>query len=222
MMKRLLLLGAAALVLLAIFLPLWGMVLVSVQYPEGLRMVVYPMWIRGDITEINLLNHYIGMAEISDDYFSELRVLPLLFGGIALTLVVAALVRKTWAMVLPLVAMAGAAVYGFWSMNYRLHQFGTDLDPMAAMKIEPFVPPMLGSNTIAQFATYSYFSWGTFLPMLAGLVVAHILWLDLRERRWGGGGVAVVTGAERKVMSGGRGGPAAWRGRAVGLRGGQG
>jgi hypothetical protein len=184
MTKRILLFGAALLVVAAIFLPLWGMTLVSVQYPEGLRMVVYPMWIRGDITELNLLNHYIGMAEISDDYFSELRVIPVLFGAIALALVVAALVRRLWAMLLPFGLMAGAAVYGFWSMSYRLHQFGTDLDPMAAMKIEPFVPPMLGSNMIAQFATYSYFSWGTVLPMAAGGILAHVLWLDLRQRRY--------------------------------------
>lgn len=183
MVKRVLLFGAAALVVWAIFLPLWGMTLVSVQYPEGLRMVVYPMWIRGDITELNLLNHYIGMAEISDDYFSELRVIPALFGVIALALVMAALVRRLWAMVFPLGLMAGAAAYGFWSMNHRLHQFGTDLDPMAAIKIEPFVPPMLGSNTIAQFATYSYFSWGAVLPIVAGLILAHVLWIDLRDRR---------------------------------------
>jgi hypothetical protein len=117
MSKRILLFGAAVLVLLAIFLPLWGMALVSVQYPEGLRMVVYPMWIRGDITELNLLNHYIGMAEISDDYFSELRVIPALFAAISLALVVAALVRRTWALLLPLGLMGGAAVYGFWSMT---------------------------------------------------------------------------------------------------------
>jgi hypothetical protein len=155
------------------------------------------------------------MAEISDDYFSELRVLPLLFGGISLTLVIAALVRRTWAMVLPLLAMAGAAAYGFWSMNYRLHQFGTDLDPMAAMKIEPFVPPMLGANTIAQFATYSYFSWGTFLPMAAGLIAAHILWLDLRDRRRDDSGRAAPA---RKAKVRG----ASWRVGEIGLRGGQG
>lgn len=202
MTKRILLFGAAALVLWAIFLPLWGMTLVSVQYPEGLRMVIYPTSIRGDITELNLLNHYIGMAEISDDFFSELRVIPVLFVAIALSLVLAGLVRRLWAMFLPLGLMAGAAVYGFWSMNYRLHQFGTDLDPMAAMKIEPFVPPMLGSNTIAQFATYSYFSWGAVLPMVAGLILAHVLWRDLRERRRGGPGEAVPARGSHQAGGG--------------------
>lgn len=227
MYKRILLVVAALLVVLAIFLPLWGMALVSVQYPEGLRMVVYPMWIRGDVTELNLLNHYIGMAEISDDYFSELRVIPALFAGIALALVVAAVIRRTWAMVLPLVMMGGSAVYGFWSMRTRLIEFGTDLDPMAAMKIEPFVPPMFGSHTIAQFATYSYFSWGTVLPMIAGLIVAHIFWLDRIERRRAGGRGAPLPARRGGTAGGTAGGRSAvgrssWRLGEAGARGGRG
>lgn len=190
-------------------------------------MVVYPMSIRGDVTELNLLNHYIGMAEISDDYFSELKVIPGLFAGIALALIVAAVVRRRWAMILPLVLMAGSAVYGFWSMRSRLVEFGTNLDPMAAMKIEPFVPPMFGSHTIAQFATYSYFSWGTFMPMLAGLIVAHVFWLDIRDARRARGEGA-PTQARRSTPAAGRSlerqsrRSRAWRLGEAAARGGQG
>jgi len=182
-LRRVLLFSASALMVLAIFLPLWGMTLVSVQYPEGLRLLVYPTHIRGDITEINLLNHYIGMAEISNDYFVELKVIPALFLAAAAACHVAALIRRRWATLLPLAVMAGAAAYGFWSMTTRLHDYGTNLDPTAAMKIEPFTPPMFGENVIAQFGTYSYFSWGTFLPMVAGALVTLVLVLDLRARR---------------------------------------
>jgi copper chaperone NosL len=177
-----LLVAAAALVGASIFLPLWGMTLVSVQYPEGLRMVVYPNHISGDVTELNLLNHYIGMAEISNDYFAELRIIPVLFAVIAIAALTAALVRRPWCTAAPLVAMTGAAAYGFWSMHHRLYQFGHELDPAAAIDIEPFTPPMIGEHTLAQFATYSYFSWGTFLPMVAGALVALALWIDLRGR----------------------------------------
>ena len=181
-----LLVGAAVLVAAAAFLPLWGMTLVSVQYPEGLRMVIYPNHIRGDITEINLLNHYIGMAEISDDYFHELKVIPGLFAAIAIAALGAALVRRFWATLLPLGLMVATAVYGFWSMHSRLYQFGHELDPAAPIEIEPFTPAMIGSHTIAQFATYAYFSWGTFLPVLAGALICAALWLDLRKDRSSG------------------------------------
>ena len=181
-----LLVTAAVLTAAAVFLPLWGMTLVSVQYPEGLRMVVYPTRIVGDIAEINVLNHYIGMAEVSDDFFSELKILPAAFALIAIVTLGAAFVRRAWATALPLALMAGLAVYGFWSMRHRLHQFGNDLDPTAAIDIEPFTPPMFGEHVIAQFGTYAYFSWGTFFPMIAGALVTLALWLDLRARRAGG------------------------------------
>lgn len=182
-LRTALLVIAAVLVAAAVFLPLWGMTLVSIQYPEGLRMVVYPTRIVGDIAEINVLNHYIGMAEISNGFFAELEILPTLLALIALATLGAAFVRGVWPTVVPLVFMAGTAVYGFWTMHRRLHQFGNDLDPQAAIEIEPFTPPMLGEHVIAQFGTYAYFSWGTFLPMIAGALVALALWLELREGR---------------------------------------
>lgn len=178
------LLGAAAvLLMLAIFQPLWGMTLVSIQYPEGLRMIVYPLRMVGDIREINMLNSYIGMAEISREYFGELRTIAALFGLAAALSAAAALLRRWWVSLLPLALLAGTAVYGLLRMRTRLYQYGHELDPRAPIEIAPFTPPMFGENQIAQFATYSYFSWGTLLPLLAALLVATALWLDLRARR---------------------------------------
>ena len=182
-LRVLLLVVAALLTVGAIALPLWGMTLVSTQYPDGLRMVVYPTRIVGDITEINVLNHYIGMAPITNEYFSELRVLPVLFGAVALLCVVAVLSRRWWSGLLPLAGMTALAAYGFWAMSRRLYEFGHELDPTAAIDIEPFTPPMLGEHQIAQFATWSYFSWGTFLPLVAGLVVTAVVVRDLRARK---------------------------------------
>ena len=94
--------------------------------------------------------------------------------------VAAAFVRRLWAVVLPLALMAALAGYGLWSMTARLYQFGHDLDPRAAIHIAPFTPPMLGMNQIAQFASYAYFSWGTFLPLVAGALVMLVLMSDMR------------------------------------------
>ncbi len=177
--QRALLLAAAGLLVAAIFLPLWGMTLVSVQYPEGLRMIVYPTYITGDITEINLLNKSIGMTQISNDFFLELKVLPVAFVALALLCVVGAFIRRAWWSLLSLSAMVALGGFGLWSMRHRLWQFGNELSPTAPMTIDPFTPPMLGANQIAQFATYSYFSWGTTLPLLAGLLVLVVLWTQL-------------------------------------------
>ena len=172
---------AALLMVLAISLPLWGMTLVSTQYPEGLRMVVYPGHITVDLLENNALNRFIGMTPISDGFFVELRFLPIAFGIVAAVALGTAFVRRRWVALAPLGMLLAVAAYGFWSMQRRLHQFGHDLDPAAPMTIDPFTPPMIGLNQIAQFATYSYFSWGTFLPLVAGLLVALVFWSDLRR-----------------------------------------
>lgn len=176
-LPRVLLAVAGILTAAAIALPLWGMTLVSTQYPEGLRMVVYPGHIRGDLSEINALNRFIGMHPITDDFFAELRWLPLLFGGTAGLCVIAAVVRRLWVALLPLAAMTATAVYGLVSMRHRLWQFGHELDPTAPMDMAPFTPPMLGENQIAQFATYSYFSYGTLLPAIAAVMILLALWM---------------------------------------------
>jgi hypothetical protein len=179
-----LLLLAALLLAVATVLPLWGMTLVSTQYPEGLRMVVYPTRIVGDLAEINALNHYIGMTPIADDFFVELRFLRPALLVLAGALALAATLRNVrWAAIIPLVGMAGLGAGGLAVMRYRLWQFGHQLDPQAAITIDPFTPPMVGLNQIAQFASYSYFSWGFFLPVAAGVIVALVVLADRRETR---------------------------------------
>lgn len=177
--QRALLLAAAVLLMAAVFLPLWGMTLVSVQYPEGLRMVVYPMRITGDITEINILNRYIGMKPISADFFVELKVLPAALAALAVVCAIGAFFRRVWWSLLSLGAMAALGGFGMWTMRRRLWEFGHDLNSTAPITIDPFTPPMLGENQIAQFATYSYFSWGTTLPLIAGGFVLAVLWAQL-------------------------------------------
>jgi hypothetical protein len=177
------LLLAAGLMAAAVFLPLWGMTLVSTQYPDGLRMIVYPSRIVGDIREINTLNHFIGMTPISNGFFVELRLLPAAFGVVAVITLLAAFVRRAWAPAVALLLLSAVGAYGVGTMHHRLYQFGHALDPTAPITIAPFTPPMVGLNQIAQFASYSYFSWGTFLPAMAAVLISLALWADLRGRR---------------------------------------
>ena len=186
-----LLLAASALLAVATMLPLWGMTLVSTQYPEGLRMVVYPTRIVGDLVEINTLNHYIGMTSITDDFFVELRfLLPALLtlaGLVGLAALLPQARRLAW---LPLAGMVILGAGGLAIMRYRLWQFGHQLDPTAPITVEPFTPPMVGLNQIAQFASYSYFTWGFFLPVIAGLLLTLVV---LADRRRGTPPVAVAA-----------------------------
>ena len=72
---------AALLIVGTVFVPLWHMTFVAQQYPEGLDLYIYSHDLIGgddgnDLTEINVLNHYIGMAELKPADFSELKWLP--------------------------------------------------------------------------------------------------------------------------------------------------
>jgi hypothetical protein len=42
---------------------------------------------------------------------------------------------------------------------------------------------MVGLNQIAQFASYSYFSWGVFLPVVAGILVTLVVLADRHRAR---------------------------------------
>ena len=95
-------LAIAALALLAIYLvPLWRIDLHAPQYPEGLGLRIWVNQITGlkpnDLNSINMLNHYIGMHEISPDDIPELRLMPWLLGGlVGLGLLVAAVGRRVF------------------------------------------------------------------------------------------------------------------------------
>jgi copper chaperone NosL len=175
---RLLVAGAGVAMLAAIFLPLWQMTMISNQYPEGLRMWIYSYTITGDLQEINTLNHYIGMHPLDAEHFAELRILPYSFalGGL-LCLLAAALRRR----LITTVVLLGGLVSGIGSMSillYELYTYGHDLDAKAAIEIEPFMPPPIGSNQLANFQVTSFFHAGSILFILAIGLLAAALWIS--------------------------------------------
>ena len=78
---RLMVLVATALLLATYLLPLWNLTMFAPQYPDGLQLDIYTYRLEGgnrgqDIKEINLLNHYIGMKDLSEEDFTQFRWLP--------------------------------------------------------------------------------------------------------------------------------------------------
>jgi hypothetical protein len=57
---------AGLLLLASLPLPWWQFKVVAPQYPKGLKVSVYVNRLEGDVREISLLNHYIGMKSLSD------------------------------------------------------------------------------------------------------------------------------------------------------------
>lgn len=173
---------AAGLIVASTFVPWWRMEFIAPQYPEGLNIIVYPNKLEGEIDIVNGLNHYIGMKGFSEENFPELTYLDFVIGGLAaFTLLTAIIRRKSLLYGLITTFVIGGAL-GVWDLNRWLHDFGTNLSPTAPIKIDPFVPPVLGENTVANFITHSSLQTGTYLILAAFVLILIPLWKDRRKR----------------------------------------
>lgn len=67
---------------------------------------------------------------------------------------------------------------GVYDLHHALKKFGTNLSPEAPIKMDPFVPPILGHNTVANFQTNSLLGLGTYLVISAFILLLIPLWKD--------------------------------------------
>lgn len=155
---------AGVLLILSIFYPWWGMTLVAPQYPEGLRLLVYPTKLGNiaDMEILNTLNHYIGMKEVHAKDFAELKVIPFALIILALLSLIVTFTGKIKYGVIAAGLICIAGVIGLFDIYHWLYDFGMNLDPKAPIDYKPFIPPMVGENQIANFHTSMGFKLGAY------------------------------------------------------------
>lgn len=165
---RLLLVALIVPLLLSFLFPLWQIRMQAPQYPQGLSLDIYSYQLVGghdgrDVQEINILNHYIGMHSITREELRDLDWVP--FGLIAMALLAlraAALGNVRTLIDLSMIAAYISAV-AFGRFIYMLYEFGHHLDPKAPVKVEPFMPVVIGQKQIANFLTHSIPQLGSVL-----------------------------------------------------------
>ena len=183
---RLLLLAGIVLLLAGAALPLWRIRLVAPQYAEGLSLDMYAYQIVAgnngqDLAEINTLNHYIGMKPIAQADFLEMKVLPFAIGAFSLLALRAIAVGRIISLVDLAVLFFYFGAFSLGSFAYRLYSYGHYLDPRAPMKVEPFMPVVIGSQQIANFVQTSLPLAGTVcMTAFLGFVLLA-LWSSVRE-----------------------------------------
>jgi hypothetical protein len=171
---------------------LWTIHFQAPQYPKGLELQVYAYTIAGgnggqDLREINTLNHYVGMRNLDPADFADLDFIPFAIGALVLlTLRVAAIgdVRS----LLDLAVLTG--YFGLFSLGrfvYTLYGYGHHLDPTAPIHMEGFMPPVIGTREIANFAVSSFPGVGTLLISVYGAAVVLIALHEAVVRREGAG-----------------------------------
>ena len=181
------LIALAALVLLPVFflpvLPIWHMKLWAPQYHEGLHITIYSNTIRGDLQNINTLNHYVGMHAITPDDFKEFAYLPQALTAFGLLALLGALLNRRWLAILGWLAFSAFSVYMFRDYANWLWHYGHDLDPRAALKLPAFTPPIIGFKQMANFKVWSYPGPGTVLLGVAWLLGPLVAWIDWRAAK---------------------------------------
>lgn len=162
-------LAACALFWIAYTQPWWSFKLYAPQYPNGLTLVISLTGMGGDVHEIDLLNHYIGMAHLADAAPLERSLAGWGVATICILTLAGLLVtgRKLDKFVaipaisFPLVFLADSFAW--------LYRFGHDLDPKAPIKLGAFTPEMFGNGQIGQFGTFAAPAIGFWLT-IAGVV----------------------------------------------------
>ena len=183
-----LLLVAALLLLPAYVSPLWNLTMFAPQYQDGLRLDIYSYHLEGgnrgqDIKEINVLNHYIGMRDLAEADFTEFKWLPFVIGAIGLVILRAAVFGTVGHVLDVTVLFVYFSLFSLWSFAYKLWSYGHNLAPTAAVKVKPFMPPLLGGQQIANFEVYSYPKLASYALGAAALALFLALFLSWRAAR---------------------------------------
>ncbi len=180
--------AAVALPLMFAF-PIWKITLEAPQYPKGLGMYIWVNNIKGaepnTLQNINIMNHYIGMKPIEPESIPELRFIQyilLALTGLALLLVFLNKWQLNLVWVILLTAAAALALYDFYLWEY---DYGHNLDPSAAIKIEgmAYQPPLIGSKKILNFTAISLPRMGSLFLALSILFGGLAVYFGIKSRR---------------------------------------
>jgi nitrous oxidase accessory protein len=188
--------AGSLLLVVAGLLPVWGTRLIAPQYPAGLSLWFFGDRVEGPVREVNGLNHYIGMQEIDLARVPEMALWPLAIVGSALLLVVAVLWRG-WLSRLALIGLWLVSLVVLIDIQRWLLIFGTELDPRAALRLEGFVPLVVGPNQVWNFSVLTY--PGPALLVILGVAVAATLARRARppegRLRWASAALALAIAA---------------------------
>jgi hypothetical protein len=158
------------------------------QYPDGLNLSIYSHRLEGgnagqDIKEINVLNHYIGMRDLAAEDFTEFKWMPFAIGALALLILRVPVQGKLSGLLDVFVLFLYFGLFSLWSFGYKLYRYGHDLAPGAAVKVDPFMPPLFGHKKLANFEVYSYPAAGSYvLGAVALLLALAFFWAWRRSR----------------------------------------
>lgn len=162
----------------------WELRLNAPQYPGGLFVSVYTHDVRGDVREVDGLNHYIGMAPLAEAAEFERMIAPYAIVAFIILGLVAVVLPRRWAPLLTLPIILFPIVV-FVDLFAWLYYFGHNLDPTAALSgaIDEFTPAILGRGVVGQFTTDAVMGLGWWIGAAAAVVALAAIILNARKPR---------------------------------------
>ena len=179
-------LTSAASIVLAItasFFPIWviSMKAPFLQYP--LTIGIYPFQgIVGDLKNLNIVNHYVGLGEIDPARIPEIAYTPILYGAYILLMIVLTILNgrndKLFYTLfgIYIILLAIFPIYAYLWMYGYTHS----VNPNAPIRLEPFDPPFFGVYKLANFHITSYLGPAFFLPLAASIIQ---LWTNRHSKK---------------------------------------
>lgn len=180
-LSKILMIAGALLLLMLFVLPMWNITLKAPQYPEPIGMDI---WINkiadhnpNDISNINIMNHYVGMKDIPTQ-IPEFDIFPpIVIAMAAMGVIFGILGRRklyiTWFALMVILGSLG--MYDFYRWEY---DYGHDLKENAAIKFTDaegkpiaYQPPLIGSKMILNFNATSLPMSGAYC-MFAGMFLS--------------------------------------------------
>ncbi|HEX5083747.1 MAG TPA: hypothetical protein VFY40_16995 [Blastocatellia bacterium] len=188
--SRVMILVAVIALIPAFLFPLWNMTFTSNQYLDGLTLNIYSHRLEGgktptrdDLREINALNHYIGMRPLLESDFSEFVWIPFVIGALGVLALRAMVIGKMSTLVDVFVLFSYFGLFSFWSFYNRLHTYGHNLDPTAAIKVAPFTPPLIGRQVVGNFTVTSSPGAASFALLAFALLLLAAIFLSRKSNR---------------------------------------
>lgn len=164
---------AAVMVFAGSRLPMWHMDMQAPQYPQGLSLTAYGDRMEGDLTEVNALNHYVGIGAINPDEVFELRLFPYAVGLLVSALVLGAVLARTRLLRIGLMLGVWAMAIGFpVDLQMWLYRTGHSVQADAPIRPGDFTPKVIGTTQVLNFRNEAMLVEGFWLILGAALVLS--------------------------------------------------
>lgn len=166
-----LIIDASALLVISLLFPYWRVDFEARKFPKGAILQIRPNRIEGNLREVDKLNRDIGMRDIeSAGQFERKIAIPSIL-IMALGLLGSVFVPRKWSFWLALPALIFPLIF-VGELYWWLRDSGLNLDPEVALypDIEPFTPPVVGTETVKSVTTTSTFQLGFYLSILTALL----------------------------------------------------